>query len=258
MRRKVHPGVQKALLKQRIKRTIPIPKWKILSGDIVQILKGPSMGNQGKVKRVDRKLNLVYVEGQNLKRQESEESEKARSMAYFSEEGIHYSKVALVDPSTNKPTKIRWGKERDSKGILKKVRVSKKTSAIIPNPGDLYVRKTYTEDGPKDTPPDVAFIKSFDEMTLVPSIEYIQNLLKRLPTETPKEKLERIFKARRTKAKQVIHPVRDFFKDNWHLKGAYDKDPISLPFVRIAEAAATTKAELDATSKEKEKDIIEQ
>lgn len=57
----------------RIKnRTIPehdrIKKWKILTGDLVQVIKGPEAGKQGKVVKVIRKRNRVVVEGVNIVR----------------------------------------------------------------------------------------------------------------------------------------------------------------------------------------------
>lgn len=57
----------------RIKdRAIPeglrIRRWRILTGDLVQMRTGPDTGKQGKVIKVIRKRNLVVVEGINVVR----------------------------------------------------------------------------------------------------------------------------------------------------------------------------------------------
>ena len=40
---------------------------------------------------------------------------------------IHVSKVMLIDPKTDKPTRVRIGKDKDGK----KVRVAVKTGAVL-------------------------------------------------------------------------------------------------------------------------------
>jgi len=44
----------------------PISKWRIVKGDIVQQLSGPDAGKQGKVLRVQRISQRVWVEGINM------------------------------------------------------------------------------------------------------------------------------------------------------------------------------------------------
>lgn len=57
-----------------------IPKWHVVTGDMVQILSGRSAGKSGKVKKVLRRKNRVIVEGLNLvRRTERDESTPRRA-----------------------------------------------------------------------------------------------------------------------------------------------------------------------------------
>ena len=71
------------------------------------------------------------------------------------------SNVMLVDPQINKPTRIRYGFLEDGT----KVRVSKKSGAIIPKPDRehlTYFNRTKSrETGENDTAPDVALQKTY-------------------------------------------------------------------------------------------------
>lgn len=73
----------------RIKhRAIPekdrIKKWKILTGDLVQVVKGPEAGKQGKVIKVIRKRNRVVVEGVNIVRTTPSRPSPLPSLLFFS------------------------------------------------------------------------------------------------------------------------------------------------------------------------------
>ena len=89
---------------------------KIKKGDLVQIIsgakanRGGDRGKQGKVLSVDFEKNRVIVEGVNMvtrhnKIGQTEKGAKTGGIETM-EAGIHISNVALVDPSTKKPTRI--------------------------------------------------------------------------------------------------------------------------------------------------------
>ena len=84
-----------------------------------------------------------------------------RTKTMQKEAPVHVSNVALIDPDLNVPTRIRTGYLEDGS----KVRVSKKTGAIIPKPDRS--NKTYlarTKDfkaGPLDTPAEAVLKKSY-------------------------------------------------------------------------------------------------
>jgi large subunit ribosomal protein L24 len=106
---------------------------KIKKGDLVQIITGAKQdrggyrGKQGKVLAVDFERNRVIVEGVNLvtKHNRVGQTEKgARTGGIETKEAsIHISNVALIDPSTKKPTRIGSKVETVSKaGKSKTVR----------------------------------------------------------------------------------------------------------------------------------------
>ncbi|XP_049849691.1 probable 39S ribosomal protein L24, mitochondrial [Schistocerca gregaria] len=77
---------------------------------------------------------------------------------------VHYSNVALVDPTDNKPTRIGFKFLEDGQ----KVRVSKRTGAIIPKPPVELKNEAKRTLNAKDTEPEYALLKTFDERTLNP------------------------------------------------------------------------------------------
>lgn len=95
--------------------------------DLVQVITGKNKGKQGKVLSVDTKSNRVVVEGVNIITKHIRPSNVNPEGGIVKKEGpIHASNVMLVDPKTNKPTRV--GVEiKDGK----KVRVSKKSGTPI-------------------------------------------------------------------------------------------------------------------------------
>jgi large subunit ribosomal protein L24 len=86
---------------------------RIRSDDQVIVISGKDRGKTGRVLRVDRAKERVYVEGLNIiKRHERprqvRDVQRAESVGGVIErEGpIHVSNVALVDPKDNKPTRV--------------------------------------------------------------------------------------------------------------------------------------------------------
>jgi large subunit ribosomal protein L24 len=86
---------------------------KIRRDDTVTVISGKDRGKTGRVLRVDRAKDRVYVEGLNIiKRHERprqvRDVQRAESVGGVIErEGpIHVSNVALVDPKDNKPTRV--------------------------------------------------------------------------------------------------------------------------------------------------------
>jgi large subunit ribosomal protein L24 len=99
---------------------------KIKKGDLVQVItgakqdRGGDRGKQGKVLSVDFERNRVIVEGVNMvtrhnKIGQTEKGIKTGGIETM-EAGIHISNVALVDPSTKKPTRMGSKVETVTKG----------------------------------------------------------------------------------------------------------------------------------------------
>mmetsp|Transcript_34120 Transcript_34120/g.82505 ORF Transcript_34120/g.82505 Transcript_34120/m.82505 type:complete len:203 (+) Transcript_34120:115-723(+) len=112
----------------------PPKRWNIVRGDTVQVIdrKSSEYGKQGKVQVVIREKMRVIVEGVNLapRRIKGDPQRGTKDETIMTETSIHYSNVNLVDPVTGFPTKITYTYLEDGK----KVRVSKRSGAIIPKP----------------------------------------------------------------------------------------------------------------------------
>ena len=127
-------------LKPQLLEAAKKTKWNIVRGDKVQVVGNhPERGKQGIVEKLLRDRDRVIVQGVNLGPMRIK-GDKQRGIPGRTEQvprAIHYSHVNLVDPVTNKPTRI-------FKKILEdgtKVRVAKTSGAIIPRPDILKVRK---------------------------------------------------------------------------------------------------------------------
>lgn len=107
---------------------------KIKKGDLVQVLtgkkqdKGGDRGKQGKVLEVLTEQNRVIVEGVNFVTKHNRVGQSQRGTKTGGietmEAPIHISNVALVDPSTKKPTRVGHRVEEQTKdGVKRTVRV---------------------------------------------------------------------------------------------------------------------------------------
>ncbi|HHT55179.1 MAG TPA: 50S ribosomal protein L24 [Acholeplasma sp.] len=114
----------------------------IKTGDTVAIIAGRDQfvtdkkGNKsrktGTVLQVFPKTNKVLVQGVNIVKKHQRPSQANEDGGIIEIEApIDASNVALIDPSTNLPTRVRIKTEVDSKGKTKKVRVAVKTGTPI-------------------------------------------------------------------------------------------------------------------------------
>ncbi len=103
-------------------------KLKIRRDDTVEVISGKDKGKTGKVLRVEPKKNRVFVEGLNIQKRHTRprsirDAQRAEQVGgVIEQEGpIHISNVMLVDPNSNKPSRVgikREGGER--KRVAKK------------------------------------------------------------------------------------------------------------------------------------------
>ena len=119
------------------KNAIP-SSFHILKGDLVEVVNGPCTGERGKVLAVVRKKARVVVEGVNVRpRKKSSNPARGLQSAVVDVPGsLHYSNVNLVCPMSDKPTRISRKFLEDGT----RVRVSKRSGAVIPRPEELKVR----------------------------------------------------------------------------------------------------------------------
>ncbi|HOK38833.1 MAG: 50S ribosomal protein L24 [Bacteroidales bacterium] len=103
-------------------------KLHIKKGDTVIVISGESKGQKGRVLEVDRKNLRAIVEGVNLVSKHQKPNAAYPQGGIIKKEApIHISNLMLVDPKTNKPTRI--GRKLNSEGKL--VRYSKKSGEEI-------------------------------------------------------------------------------------------------------------------------------
>lgn len=139
----------------------PIKNWRIVRGDLVQVISGPEKGKRGRVLEVVRAANRVVVEGVGIVKKYAPQPDSQRKKLVHTEAPVYVSRVAVVCPETNLPTRVMYSFLEDGT----KVRVSKKSGAIIPRPEILRQRRKPRpeNDGPKDTAPTVALERTFED-----------------------------------------------------------------------------------------------
>jgi large subunit ribosomal protein L24 len=122
------------------KKMPPPKRWNIVAGDTVQVIdrKHPEYGKQGVVNIVLREKLRAIVEGVNIcpRHIKPDPENGIKGQRIMTERSIHYSNLNLVDPVTGFPTRISWSYLEDGK----KVRISKRSGAIIPKP-ELWRQK---------------------------------------------------------------------------------------------------------------------
>ena len=97
-------------------------QMRIRKDDMVKVIAGKDRGKTGRVLHTEPKKSKVFVEGLNIvKRHQRPVSVKDASKGgqvggIIEKEGpIHISNVMLLDPSDNKPTRVRVERSADGK-----------------------------------------------------------------------------------------------------------------------------------------------
>ena len=100
---------------------------KIRKGDTVVVLSGKDKGKTGEVIRSMPKDSKVLVSGVNVAARHRKPTQTNPQGGIERKEApLHVSKVAVADPKTGKPTRVRF-EERDGK----KVRIAAKSGELI-------------------------------------------------------------------------------------------------------------------------------
>ncbi len=95
---------------------------KIKKDDLVQVIAGKDKGKQGKVLRTLPSKQKVVVEGINIAKKAVRPTQQNPQGSISSVEApLHVSNVALIDPSTKKPTRVGYRVKDDGT----KVRVAR-------------------------------------------------------------------------------------------------------------------------------------
>ena len=105
-------------------------RMRIRTDDNVIVISGKDKGKTGKVLRVDTKNDKVFVEGLNIVKRHQKPNPatpNAQVGVIERENGIHISNVALVDPKTDKPTRLGVTRREDGR----RIRVTKRSGTEI-------------------------------------------------------------------------------------------------------------------------------
>ena len=106
-----------------------MPKMKIRKDDQVVVISGKDKGTRGRVLRVSRPDSKVLVEGVNMvKRHTKANPQKNVQGGIVEREAeIHVSNVLLIDPDTDKATRIGSKVLEDGS----RVRIAKRSGAVL-------------------------------------------------------------------------------------------------------------------------------
>ncbi|MBE6030710.1 MAG: 50S ribosomal protein L24 [Clostridiales bacterium] len=99
---------------------------KIKKDDVVVVITGKDKGKKGKVLRAIPEKNRVVVEGVNVQTKHQKQTRTAKAEIRHIEGPIDASNVMLYDKKADAPVRVGYKIENG-----KKVRVSKKTGAVI-------------------------------------------------------------------------------------------------------------------------------
>jgi large subunit ribosomal protein L24 len=104
---------------------------RIRKGDLVQVISGSDRGKQGRVLSVDARGARVRVEKVRMQKRHLKPGRRsARTGGILEQEGyLHVSNVALVDPGSHKPGRVRI-EQREGK----RLRVFRRSGETVPEP----------------------------------------------------------------------------------------------------------------------------
>lgn len=100
---------------------------RIKKGDTVVVLTGKDKGRSGTVLQMVTKTDRVLVQGVNLVKRHTKQSQTSEGGIIAKEASIHISNVALADPKDGKATRVSIKTNDDGK----KVRVAKRSGETI-------------------------------------------------------------------------------------------------------------------------------
>jgi large subunit ribosomal protein L24 len=99
----------------------------IKKGDLVMVISGREKGKTGRIQRIDKENERVWIEKTNLVKRHQRPTQQLRQGGIIEKEApIHISNVMFYDEKLAKPTRLGW-KAVDGN----KVRVSKKSGEVV-------------------------------------------------------------------------------------------------------------------------------
>ena len=101
-------------------------KLKVKKGDKVVVITGRDKGKSGEIVRVLREENRVIVQGVNVAQRHQKQSMSQEGGIVRKELPIHVSNVALIDPKTEKPTRIGYKMDGE-----RKIRIARRSGEAL-------------------------------------------------------------------------------------------------------------------------------
>jgi len=100
---------------------------KIKKGDNIIVIAGKDKGKTGKVARAYPAKNMVLIDGVNIKKRHQRATRQNQHGQIVEKTfPINVSNVAIVDPQTNKQTRVGYNVAGE-----KKVRIAKKSGSVL-------------------------------------------------------------------------------------------------------------------------------
>ena len=106
---------------------------RIRKGDKVVVISGADKGKRGEVLTVMPKVDRAVVQGVNIAKRHVKPQGMGKPGGIMEQEAtIHLSNLMLIDPKTDKPTRVGFRVlDADAKGAGRKVRVARATGEVI-------------------------------------------------------------------------------------------------------------------------------
>ncbi len=102
-------------------------KFKVKKGDNVIVITGPDKGKTGEVLRMLKEDDKALVQGINMRVKHKKASQTSPGGIENIEAPIHVSNIALVDPKSEKATRVGYKDLKDGK----KVRIARRSGEVI-------------------------------------------------------------------------------------------------------------------------------
>lgn len=122
------PLTYKKAARVRTQATPERIKLQVTTGDTVQVISGDEKGSRGKVLRVFPKTGRIVVDGLNLAKRHRRATQTSEAGIVSFPAPMHHSKVMLIDPKTDAPTRTR--RRRNADGTVDRIAV--KSGVAIP------------------------------------------------------------------------------------------------------------------------------
>ena len=105
----------------------------VRKGDQVEVVSGKARGKRGRVLRVFRDRKRAIIEGVNMiKKHAKPDPRKGVQGGLLEQEApVHVSNLMLIDPESDKPTRVGYKFLEGTDGKRRKVRVARRSGAEL-------------------------------------------------------------------------------------------------------------------------------